>query len=146
MVSVMEPVRINRSVVEQLAIDAMLLADEAESYFGGEEDPACAAMSVEMQVEFACEAFRTTALLKQLVDRLNRPELVGKEPPLAEAAPADGFELNKLPPRARAIVAATRALHARVRELETQRLIAATMGAPSPARELQVHLAAALRA
>jgi len=145
MVSAMEPVRINRSVLEQLAIDAMLLADEAESYFGGEEDPACATLPVELQVEFACEAFRTTALLKQLVDRLSRPELVGASPPLAEPGAPDSLELQKLPPRARAIVAATRALHARVRDLEFQRLAAAASPLPSPARQLQAHLVASLQ-
>lgn len=145
MVSEMEPVRINRSVLEQLAIDAMLLADEADSYFSGEEDPACAELPLEQQVEFACEAFRTTALLKQLVERLSRPEVAGSAPPLAEANAPDSLELMQLPPKARAIVAATRALHARVRELEFQRIAAATAPVASPARQLQAHLAASLR-
>lgn len=143
MVSVAEPVRINRSVIEQLTIDAMLLADEAESYFGCEEFVS-ADMPAELQVEFACEAFRTTATLRQLIERLTQPALVGQ--PLREVISPLLSDQSRLPPKARAIVAATRALFDRVVELERQRMDAGQEPPPSPARLLQDRLEASLRA
>lgn len=146
MVNANDPVRIDRSVIEQLTIDAMLLADEAESYFGGEDDLASAELSPDLQVEFACEAFRTTTLLKQLVDRLAKPELASRSPTLREPAEPNLIEFSKLPPRARAIVAATRALYERVRDLDEQRALVLSEPPPSPAKQLQERLIATIRA
>lgn len=145
MVSANDPVRIDRSAIEQLMIDAMLLADEAESYFA-DEDPACAELPAEVQVEFACEAFRTTSLLKQLIDRLAKPELVGAAHALCQPAELDMRDFARLPPKARAIVAATRALYERVRELEGQRAAVTADPPPSPAKQLQDRLKAQLHA
>lgn len=145
MVNPNDPVRIDRSAIEQLTIDAMLLADEAESYFA-DEDPACAELPADVQVDFACEAFRTTSLLKQLIDRLAKPELVGAAPALRQPSDIDIRDFSRLPPKARAIVAATRTLYERVRELEGQRAAVAADPPPSPAKQLQDRLIAQLHA
>lgn len=142
MVSSVDPVVITRALVEQLTIEAMVLADEAESYFSGEEEPARAELAPELQVAFACEAFRTAARLKQLVDWLARhdPRGLAVEPWPHE--PAERLpEHERLPPRARAIVAATHELCERVAALRPRR---ATQPVVSPARMLQAQLEAQL--
>ncbi|MDT7934361.1 MAG: hypothetical protein RQ833_07135 [Sphingomonadaceae bacterium] len=135
------PVQINRSVVEQLMVDAMLLADEAESYFAG-EDPE-GGLSVDQHVELACEAFRTVAILKGLVERLGQPALPADLEPLSPIP--DSLDAAELPPKGRAILAATRALHERVRDFEARRSALTQFGVTaSPARLLQDRLAASI--
>ena len=139
MASVAEPVAITRALVETLTIEAMVLADEAESYFGTEPGER-QALDQDLQVAFACEAFRTAARLKQLVGWLS-----GSCPATLLSIEASGPELPelpRLPARARALVAATLELCERVRRLQNQPAMPPIM--ISPARVLQERLVASL--
>lgn len=134
------PVAITRALLETLTIEAMVLADEAESYFGA-DDEARSAFDADLSIAFACEAFRTAARLKQLVGWLAGH---GGEPPVFALADdvSDSPDFARLPAHARAIVAATHELCERVRRLQRQPEMPEVV--PSPARLLQERLVASL--
>lgn len=141
------PALIARAQVEALTIEAMVLADEAETYFAGAEDAIGDDLSPELKVAFACEAFRTAQRLKALVGwlALDHDQGHGDRNGHAatwrtEAAPA--CDLKQLPPRARAIVAATHELCQRVAQLQRPPRLDASIA--SPARLLQERLQASI--
>jgi regulator of CtrA degradation len=141
-----EAVSITRGMVEALTIDALLLADEADAYFGSDADRAeRERLDPRLQVALACEALRTSSLLKQLLDWLAQGSVDERLPPegLAACDPLPP-EVEELPPRARALAHATRALCRRVSELP--RLQPGPQPAVSPARLLQSSLAVRLAA
>ncbi len=139
------PVAIHRTVVEALTVDAMVLADEVESYFGGEElEFALPLMEPDAQAAIARVALKLATRLNRLVDWLVHHDARTEAPPEAVGSAAqlfsdeDGLEL---PPRARALAEATRTLFALVEGLHDHRR-ATRM--ESPARALQSRLAASL--
>ncbi|MFN3288097.1 MAG: DUF1465 family protein [Sphingomonadaceae bacterium] len=139
-----EAVSITRGMAEALTIEALLLADEADAYFSGEADRAeRERLEPRLQVALACEALRTSSLLKLLLDWLAQGPADRCDPPegLACTEPLPP-EVDELPARARALAHATRALCRRVSDLP--RLRPAMEPAASPARMLQSSLAVRL--
>lgn len=136
-----EPVRIHSTLIERLTVDAMVLADEIESYFGGEEFEGNAGMLEPAQQALVARAgLRLSRLVNALVEALARNDAHV----LPQAAPAGDqdwmrAEVAALPPRARALVEATRALTERIEGLQSAG--GPTQEAPSPARALQAFLA-----
>jgi hypothetical protein len=146
MVNEPEAISITRGMVEALTIEALVLADEADAYFAGDDERAeRERLEPRLQVAFACEALRTSSLLKQLLDWLAQGAVDSRRPPdaLERVAPL-GSEVDELPARARALAQATRALCRRVADLP--RLQPAREIAISPARMLQHSLATRLAA
>lgn len=146
MVNDADPISITRGMVESLTIEALVLADEADAYFAGDEERhERERLEPRLQIAFAGEALRTSSLLKQLLDWLAQGALDGPCPPdaLQRAAPLSP-DVDELPPRARALAHATRALWRRVSDLP--RLQPAREAAISPARMLQHSLATRLAA
>jgi hypothetical protein len=133
-------------MVEALTIEALVLADEADAYFAGDLERAeRERLEPRLQIAFACEALRTSSLLKQLLDWLAQGAVESRRPPDALARiDALAAEVDELPARARALAHATRALCRRVADLP--RLQPACDAAISPARVLQHSLATRLAA
>lgn len=144
MVSDLEAISITRGMVEALTIEALVLADEADAYFAGDEERTeRERLEPRLQVAFACEALRTSSLLKQLLDWLAQGAVDSHRAPdaLERVGPLDS-EVDELPARARALAQATRALCRRVALLPRRQ--PAPDAAISPARMLQHSLATRL--
>ena len=140
------PVAIHRTVIEGLTVDAMVLADEVESYFGGDDlESALPCMDAATQAAVARIGLKLATRLNRLVEFLVRadarheaaPETVGTAEQLCTAE-----DTALLPPRARALAEAARQLLERVERLRDLGGIA--MPAVSPARALQQRLENAL--
>lgn len=136
-----EPVRIHSTLIERLTVDAMVLADEIESYFGGDEFEANAGLlDPAQQAMVARSGLRLSRLVNTLVEALARNDS-HVLPHTAATSEQDWLraEVQALPPRARALVEATRALIERIDGLRSPG--GPTQDAPSPARALQAFLA-----
>lgn len=133
-------IAIHATATERLAIDAMVLADEIETYFGSDEvEATMALMDAPGQARVARAGLRLSRLASQLVEQLAHApgslvptELTGEQSWMRD-------DVSALPPRARALVEATRALVDRMRDL--QAVGGPTFVVPSPARALQEMLA-----
>lgn len=145
-------VRIERRLIDSFYTEAMLLADEARSYF--DENGRCEreALSPMARVTFSCESLKVTTRLMHIiawlltqravhggeltpVQALEPSRRLGEAPVTEDAVAAD------LPPAARALIAASADLYRRVARLD------AAQGrhepAPSPARSIMDRLAMA---
>ena len=132
-------------LIASLYTEAMLLADEARSYFdrhGREERDSLDPMT---RVGFSCESLKVTTRLMHVIAWLltQRAVEAGELSPaqarrpsrrLGEAAESDEAALARLPQSARAIVDSSRELYARVRRLDEAG--PAPQAQPSPARSL----------
>jgi regulator of CtrA degradation len=118
-------------LIDSLYVEAMVLADEARTYFDNGERRAREALSPELRVTFACESLRvTTRLMHVLAWLLTRKaeaagELdldAGSEPErrLGEAPASDPMVVALLPAGAREVIAASGDLHARVARLDQE--------------------------
>ncbi|MGF1550487.1 MAG: DUF1465 family protein [Sphingomonadaceae bacterium] len=128
--------RLTPRLVDSLYVEAMLLADEARSYFddGGREERR--ALAPADRVFFSCESLKLTTRLMHIIawllaERTGEPGQE-RENRLAEAAPSDEAALARLPAKARELVAASMDLHLRVARLGK----GAPALQPSPARSL----------
>ena len=132
-------------LVEALYAEAMLLSDEVRAYFdeGGRDDRA--RLDAVGKVAFACESLRvTTRLMHVLAWLLTRKAVQSGEPVsgdareprrrLADAADSDDADLQRLPLRARMLIAQSRDLYGRVRRLDEES--AREREGASPARSL----------
>ncbi len=145
--------RVHRRVVDDLYVDAMLLADDARGYFEAEGRAERDGLDAYDRVAFSCESLRVTTRLMHVIAWLltRRAVDAGELAPhaaldpsrrLGEAPPVDETVVAKLPTRARALVAASVALHRRAAALD--RAFIAQDPASSPARSMQQRLAASL--
>jgi len=131
------PIVLHRTLVEGLTIDAMVLADEIETYFGGEElQLALTDMSPQRQALFARVGLKMAGRLNRLVEWLVRilPHEVAIGEPICAAD-----ECCHLTPPARALAEATTLLFARMEQLHDPESAVAAVS--SPARALQERLA-----
>lgn len=145
--------RLSGRLTDQLYVEAMLLADEARGYFESEGREDRDRLPPMLRVGFSCESLRVTTRLMHIIAWLltHRAVVAGEisldqarapERRLGASAASDPSLVAALPEPARAIVAATADLYARVLRLdEADRRIEP---APSPARGLIERLAAAL--
>lgn len=137
---------ITAKLVAALYTEAMLLADEARSYFDSEGQLERAALDPVLRVAYSCESLRVTTRLMHVVSWLlvrkavsagEMTEAEGEAPErrLGRAGDTelDSTRLGQLPPRAREIIEASRDLYERVKRLDDQ---FATEVPLSPARAL----------
>ena len=137
--------RITPKLIDSLYVEAMVLADEARSYFdriGREErmnlDPV-------VRVGFSCESLKVTTRLMHVVAWLLTQRAVeageisraqARTPPrsLGQAPESDAALLEQLPRSALVLIQASQELYARVKRLEEGSVTAEPQ--PSPARSL----------
>jgi regulator of CtrA degradation len=138
-------------LIDSLYIEAMVLADEARTYFDTHELTEREALSPDLRLAFACESLKVTTRLMHVVAWLltrraeMNGELTGLESAAAErrlgfAASSDADAAILFPKGARDAIAASSDLYARVARLDGE------LAAPepeSPARSLLGRLAGA---
>ena len=137
-------------LVNALHVEAMVLADEVRAYFdeaGRAERDRLPALE---RVAFSCESLKVTTRLMHVIGwLLTRRAMTAGEPGAADGgipprrlglvADGDPATLAALPETARALIAASRELHARVARLEAE-IDDAAAPVPSPARSLMSRL------
>jgi regulator of CtrA degradation len=137
--------RITPKLIDSLYVEAMVLADEARSYFDrhGREDRL--ALDPIARVGFSCESLKVTTRLMHVIawlltqraveaGEINNAQARTPERRLGDAPESDPAILAKLPESALALVRASQELHARVRRVEEGSAVAEPQA--SPARSL----------
>jgi regulator of CtrA degradation len=128
-------------LLDSFYTEAMLLADEARSYF--DRDQMGGNLSPEISVAFSCESLKvTTRLMHSIAWLLNQKALRAGEISVTDAysdarelgySPAsDTFQLERFPQEAQALIAASEDLYFRL-----QRISAKMKSLAPPAREPQ---------
>jgi regulator of CtrA degradation len=121
--------RVHRKLIDQLYVEAMLLADEARAYFdeiGRDERDALAALT---RVAFSCESLKVTTrlmhiiawlLTQRAVDAGEMPRRDALDPSrrLGTAPQSDPAALEAMPEPARALIEASADLYRRVARLD----------------------------
>lgn len=132
-------------LVDSLYVEAMVLADEARSYFDVQAEEDRALLEPGIRVHFACESLRVTTRLMHVIAWLLTRRAVaageissaeGRHPErkLGEAPESDEALLARLPDSALALIRSSQELYGRVRRIEEGG--AAQEPQPSPARGL----------
>ncbi len=133
-----EPIRLHSTVIERLTVDAMVLADEVESYFGTNEiEEAIARLDLEEQAQLARAGLRLSRLANHLVEVVARYD--GRDAVVRVEIEEHSWmreDYERLPPRARALVEATCGLLDRIEGIRSPKGLT-----PGPARALQAFLA-----
>ena len=142
-------VRITSRLIDSLYTEAMLLADEARSYFddAGRDDRNT--LEPFVRVGFACESLKVTTRIMHIVAWLltqravETGELPGKEGRrperrLGHAADSDADLVAVLPPAAQRLIEASSDLYARIKRIDEG--VVAEEPAASPARALMGRL------
>ena len=141
--------RITPKLIDSLYVEAMVLADEARSYFDrhGREDRI--ALEPLLRVGFSCESLKVTTRLMHVIawlltqraveaGELSDAQARAPSRRLGDAPESDEKLLAKLPAAALALIGASRDLYARVRRLEEGSV--GTEPGASPARSLMNRL------
>ena len=141
--------RITPRLIDSLYTEAMLLADEARSYFdeAGREDRL--ALDPFARVGFACESLKVTTRIMHIVAWLLTQRAIesgeidgpaGRRPErkLGNAQDSDLELVAKFPAAAQRLISASVDLYARIKRLDESGL--AVEPAPSPARALMGRL------
>ena len=142
-------VRITPRLIESLYTEAMVLADEARTYFDQEGREERGQLDPFVRVGFACEPLKVTTRIMHIVAWLLTQRAVesgeiaphGARRPerrLGVAAESDPAVVKQLPAAARRLVAASSDLYARVKRLDEEGF--ADDPVPSPARALMGRL------
>src|SRR6187549_3334484 len=134
-------------LIDSLYVEAMVLADEARSYFdrNGREDRD--SLDPLLRVGFSCESLKVTTRLMHVIawlltqraveaGELSRAQARRPARRLGEAPESDSDLLAKLPENARALIHASRDLYARVKRLDEAGEGAGQEPQASPARSL----------
>src|SRR3569623_427418 len=130
---------ITPKLVGALYTDAMLLADEARSYFDSAGREERDALDPFARVGFSCESLKVTTRLMHVIawlltqravesGELSRAQAASPSRRLGEGPESDEALLPRLPEQARALIEASRDLFARVRRLDER----AVTRAPAP--------------
>ena len=142
-------VRITSRLIDSLYTEAMLLADEARSYFDDAGRDERAMLEPVLRVGFACESLKVTTRIMHIVAWLLTQRAIesgeiavstGRRPErkLGHAQESDPDVIEALPPAARRLVTASADLYARVKRLDEGGL--ETEAPQSPARALMGRL------
>jgi len=141
--------RITSRLIDSLYTEAMLLADEARSYFDDAGREERATLEPFARVGFACESLKVTTRIMHIVAWLLTQRAIesgeiasreGRRPErrLGHAQDTDSAVFEQLPPMAQRLIGASADLYARVKRLDDGGLEAE---APqSPARALMGRL------
>lgn len=148
-------VRITSRLIDSLYTEAMILADEARSYFddAGREDRAT--LQPFARVGFACESLKVTTRIMHIVAWLltqraiesgEIPDRDGRRPErrLGHAQESDKAVVSQLPESAQRLINASADLYARVKRLDEGGI--ETEAPQSPARALMGRLERGLSA
>ncbi|WP_431312194.1 DUF1465 family protein [Sphingomonas immobilis] len=144
--------RIHDRLIDVLYVDAMVLADEARSYFdeGGKSDRE--GLDPLARVSFSCESLKVTTRLMHVIAWLLTQRAVG----VGEMAPRDALDPSRrlgpapvsepaavaaLPGRAQALIASSAELYRRVGLLDEAQV--GELVVESPVRSMQDRLALA---
>ncbi len=142
-------VRITPRLVDSFYTEAMVLADEARSYFDDAGREARDGLDPFVRVSFACESLKVTTRIMHIVAWLLTQRAVdsgeiayreGRRPErrLGNAQESDPAVVERLPEAARRLVSASTDLYARVKRLDEGNI--AEEPAQSPARALMGRL------
>ena len=142
-------VRITSRVVDSLYTEAMLLADEARSYFDDVGRNDRATLEPFARVGFACESLKVTTRIMHIVAWLLTQRAIesgeialsdGRRPErrLGHAADSDPAVVEQLPESAQRLINASADLYARIRRIDEGQL--ETEIPQSPARALMGRL------
>jgi regulator of CtrA degradation len=145
--------RMHRRVIDTLYTDAMILADEARSYFDDGSRNDREALEPMARVSFSCESLKVTTRLMHVIawlltqravdaGEMELRESLDPSRRLGDAPRSDGAALDALPPAALRLIDASRDLHSRVARIEAARGNA-PVTKPSPVHSLQGRLALA---
>lgn len=150
---------LDRRIVDNLYVEAMVLADEARFFFDEHAQEHRAVLGSHARVDFACESLKATTRLMHVIAWLltQRAILNGELPSRARseeahqlglAAPTDPAIAEQFQPDMAALIVATEDLYDRVSRLERQLLGRSAAEAlpmpPSPALDLIARLESAL--
>ena len=141
--------RLTPKLIDSLYTEAMLLADEARSYFDRQGRDERLSLDPLVRVGFSCESLKVTTRLMHVIAWLLTQRAVeageltlaqARTPTrrLGDAAESDPVLLEKLPEGALAIVRSSQELYARVKRLEEGSV--APEQQASPARSLMNRL------
>lgn len=141
---------IHRRLVDQLYVEAMVLADEARTYFDEDGRADRETLAPVERVGFSCESLKVTTRLMHVIAWLltQRAVVAGELRPhdaldpsrrLGDAPQTDEVAAAALPLRARLLIMASSDLHRRIARLDGSR--ANGRVASSPARAMQARLA-----
>jgi regulator of CtrA degradation len=142
-------VRITSRVIDSLYTEAMLLADEARSYFDDVGRNDRTSLEPFARVGFACESLKVTTRIMHIVAWLltqraiesgEIPTAAGRRPErrLGHAADSDPAVVEQLPDSAQRLINASADLYARIRRIDQGQL--ETEIPQSPARALMGRL------
>ena len=142
-------VRITPRLVDSFYTEAMLLADEARSYFDDAARDDRTSLDPFVRVNFACESLKVTTRIMHIVAWLLTQRAVetgeiksadGRRPErrLGNAQDSDPAVVARLPEAAQRLVSSSADLYARVKRLDEGSI--ADEPAPSPARALMGRL------
>src|SRR4051812_37853570 len=142
-------VRITSRLIDSLYTEAMLLADEARSYFDEAGRQERATLEPFARVGFACESLKVTTRIMHIVAWLLTQRAIesgeiaareGRRPErrLGNAQDSDPAVVSTLPPSAKKLISASTDLYARVKRLDDGGL--ETEAPQSPARALMGRL------
>ena len=143
--------RIQRRLTDTLYVEAMLLADEARGYFESDGRVERDGLDPLVRVGFSCESLKITTRLMHVIawlltqraveaGELSARDALDPSRRLGDAPTFDADLVGALPPRARAMVAASADLHRRVALLDGAQVVAPF---ESPVASLQARLAGA---
>src|SRR5579875_2533337 len=147
--------RITSRLIDSLYTEAMLLADEARSYFDDSSHQDRSDLGPFARVGFACESLKVTTRIMHIVawlltqraiesGEISTPDGRRPERRLGHAQDSDPLVIETLPDSARKLIIASADLYARVKRLDDGGLEA---NAPlSPARALMGRLERGLSA
>jgi len=142
-------VRITSRLIDSLYTEAMLLADEARSYFDDAGRDERSTLHPFARVGFACESLKVTTRIMHIVAWLLTQRAIesgeiairaGRRPErrLGNAQDSDPAVLEQLPEAARKLITSSADLYARVRRIDEGTMEAEV--AQSPARALMGRL------
>lgn len=142
-------VRITSRLIDSLYTEAMVLADEARSYFDDAGRDERAMLEPFARVGFACESLKVTTRIMHIVAWLltqraiESGEIAGREGRrperrLGHAQESDPTVVDTLPPAAKRLINSSADLYARVKRLDEGGLV--TEVPQSPARALMGRL------
>jgi regulator of CtrA degradation len=122
-------VRITSRLIDSLYTEAMLLADEARSYFDEAGRDERQSLEPFARVGFACESLKVTTRIMHIVAWLltqraiesgEIPMLDGRRPErrLGHAQDSDPAVVNQLPPAAQRLINSSADLYARIKRID----------------------------
>lgn len=142
-------VRITSRLIDSLYTEAMLLADEARSYFDDAGRDERQTLEPFARVGFACESLKVTTRIMHIVAWLLTQRAIesgeiamieGRRPErrLGNAQDSDPLVVNQLPPAAQKLINSSSDLYARIKRIDEGQI--ETEAAQSPARALMGRL------